>query len=107
MADSLMGQSWPRSWSPLAAGELLCWLGLLFHMAKCTERRSDYWPSFNKFMAQRRWDQIHRFWTFNINTTTRPFPPESSLSQHYLWRKVEPVYSAVRAHSIQAIIPSS
>ena len=64
-----------RSWSDLTVAELLCWLGLLFSMAKgTTVRRSDFWPSFHPFMAKQRWDQIHRYLTFNIDSAVRPLP---------------------------------
>ena len=108
-ADGQMGPlpQYPRSWSPLTKEELLCWLGLLFYMALHSERRrKDYWPVLSPFMKRDRWDQIHRFLTFNINTTNSP-NAEPLPENPPWWHKVEPIYSTVRENCRLAVTPSS
>ncbi len=59
-----------RQWQPLTRGEFLCWLGLLIYMANHIQvRRHKYWSNSDNvvgfFMGKTRWEQIHRFLTFN------------------------------------------
>ncbi|OAL28278.1 hypothetical protein AYO22_02984 [Fonsecaea multimorphosa] len=59
-------------------------------------------------MSQERWEQIHRFLTFNINTTQLPQNEDITLrSQGFLRSRLEPVYSIIRANCQAAIVPSS
>ena len=97
----------PRYWTPLSREELLCWLGLLFYMALHAEkRRSDHWPVLTPFMRQTRWDQIHRFLTFNIETTILPQSKPLPKGRPW-WFRVEPVYSIVRENCHLAVVPPS
>ena len=99
-------QEFARPWTPLSRGELLYWLGLLFYMANHIEvRRHDYWRDstslLTRWMGRNRWEQIHRFLTFNIQSVIDT-PPEAP----WFW-KIEPIYSLVRGNCRAAIIPSS
>jgi hypothetical protein len=51
-----------------------------------------------KFMSQTRWEQIHRFLTFNADSTA---------GDASFFDKVEPVASIVRRNCADAVIPSS
>jgi hypothetical protein len=94
-----------RSWSPITKGELLCWIGLLLYMANHTEkRRKDYWPRLDPFMKQKRWEQIHRFLTFNIVTIT---PLLNKATSKPWWHRVEPIYSTIRSNCRSAVTPST
>jgi hypothetical protein len=98
-----------RKWVPLTRGEFFCWLGLLIYMANYTGMsRQDHWPRLKSFMSQERWEQIHRFLTFNISTTHLPQPPpQPGPSTEPAWFRVEPVYSIIRSNCQEAITPSS
>ena len=38
----------PRKWRPITQGEVLQWLGILFHMGRHIEKyRLDYWRAFS------------------------------------------------------------
>ena len=46
---------WADRWSDITVGELLCWIGILFYMAKGTvARRNDYWPSLSPWISYNR-----------------------------------------------------
>jgi hypothetical protein len=99
-------QKHARRWHPLTYGELLCWLGLLFYMANHTmTRRPDYWSIsggvIREFMSETRWEQIHRYLTFNCDNEAGEGPDSS------FFDKLEPVSSLVRASCRQAALPSS
>ena len=95
-----------REWTNLNTSEFLCWLGLLFTMGiQAQRRRKEHWPAFAVFMSKYRWDQIHRYLTFNIATTTQPPPLPSPTNQY--WSKLEPVYSTVRLNCSRAVTPPS
>ena len=98
-----------RPWSPLCRGELLCWLGLLLYIVNYTgKRRDEQWQYLRRFMSQERWEQIHRFLTFNINTTSLPQnEPLPEASQGFLRSRLEPIYSTIRANCQNAVTPSS
>ena len=100
-------QEFARPWTPLTRGELLCWLGLLFYMANHIEtRRHEYWKSsksiLTQFMGRNRWEQIHRFLSFNIQTVTDTETPGAPW-----FNKIEPLYSTIRNNCRSAITPSS
>ena len=89
----------PRYWRPTTRGEVLQWLGILFHMGRHIEKcRSDYWRIFSWPISKNRWDQIHRFLGFN----TIPSTETSSISH-----KLEPVATIIRNNCRSAVIPPS
>jgi Transposase IS4 len=69
-------------------------------------RRHDHWPDFERYMSKFRWDQIHRFLTFNIESTNLPQNEPQSITTPWFYR-IEPVHSIIRANCIQAVTPSS
>jgi hypothetical protein len=93
-----------RGWSTLSPGEFLTWLGLLFCMGLTVERRrKDHWPGFSRFMSQFRWEQIHRFLTFNMESVQPGiFTPDDPP-----WLKCEPIYSTIRANCVRAVTPAT
>jgi hypothetical protein len=97
----------PRPWETLRPIELLHWLGGLFYMANHTEHnRKAYWESsepgnthqVSRIMTETRWDQIHRFLTFNPQPRT---PNESPFS------RFEPIASAIRRNCQNAVKAST
>jgi hypothetical protein len=98
---------WADRWSDINIGELLCWIGILFYMAKGTAaRRNDYWPILSPWMSHDRWDNIHRYLTFNIDSAFRPQPPFRP-EEGDPWWKVEPIWSTVRRNSQRAVAPAT
>jgi len=98
-------QEYARKWEPLIRGEFLCWLGLLFYMSNHTmTRRDEYWSVsggiLREFMSKNRWEQIHRFLTFNPNLQAGEGPGSS------FFDKLEPVSSMIRMSCRQAALPS-
>src|ERR1700761_703282 len=102
-------QQYARTWSPLTAGELLCWLGILLYIVNYTGKRKDeQWSVLRRFMSHYRWDQIHRFLTFNIATTSHPDSDKLSEQTHsFLRLRLEPVYSIVKSNCQNAVTSSS
>ena len=92
-----------RDWHLLTRGEFLCWLGLLLYMANYIQiRRQDHWLDSQgivaSHMGQKRWEQIHRYLTFN---------PTPSTQHTSFFDKLEPVASMIRTSCQQAVYPSS
>ena len=88
-------QQYARPWEPLTRGEFLCWLGLLFYMCNHTmKRRYEYWLGsggiIREFMSQNRWEQIHRFLTFNPDFDAAYRPGAS------FFDKLEPISSMIK-----------
>lgn len=95
-----------REWKPVHPTEFLQWLGCFFYMANHGERNRDaYWQvsddgtghHMGHKMAKTRWEQIHRFLTFNN------LPSDQKRS---VFDPVEPIASAVRRNCQSAIKPS-
>lgn len=96
-----------RPWNPVQPIDLLRWLGLLFHMANHIEHnRQVYWQvsergtghNLGRWMSRIRWDQIHRFLTFNNASTNQ---------KDSFWAPVEPVASLIRANCQNVVKPST
>jgi hypothetical protein len=103
-ADDLLPNS--RPWTTLRPIELLHWLGGLFYMANHTERnRKAYWErlelgnahQLGQIMTEVRWDQIHRYLTFNPQPRTQNDP---------WFSRVELVASIIR-HNCQNAVKAS
>jgi hypothetical protein len=99
-------QQFAREWVLLTRGELLTWLGLLFYMGNHTmKRRHEYWSVSNsiigEFMGQNRWEQIHRYLTF------QPDFDAAYGSGSSFFNKIEPISSIIKASCRQAALPSS
>jgi hypothetical protein len=106
-SDMGLDPQFARMWHELTRGEFLCWLGLLFYMGfQARKRRCDYWPLFRPFMSQYRWDQIHRYLTFNIAAIITSQSQSLSTNLPW-WFRVEPVYSIVRENCHLAVAPST
>jgi hypothetical protein len=97
----------PRPWKTLRPIELLHWLGGLIYMANHTERnRKAYWEcselgnahQIGQIISETRWDQIHRFLTFN------PQPHHQNESP---FNRVEPVASGIRRNCQNAVKAST
>ena len=65
-----------RPWTPVQPIDILRWLGILFDMANHIEpNRQAYWQVLEygtthhpgRYMSRVRWEQIHRYLTFNIS----------------------------------------
>lgn len=85
----------PRRWTTLRPIELLHWLGGLFYMVNHTEpNRKAYWErselrnahQISQIMTETRWDQIHRFLTFN---------PQPRRQNDPSFNRVEPIASKI------------
>jgi hypothetical protein len=97
----------PRPWSPLSPTEFITWLGGLIYMANHIEpNREAFWNhSFNesvhnlgRWMSKTRWEQIHRFLTFNAT-------PRANHDDW--WSPIEPLASRVRSNCQSAVKPSN
>lgn len=97
----------PRPWTTLRPIELLHWLGGLFYMANHAEpNRKAYWERselgnshrLGQIMTEVRWDQIHRFLTFN------PQPRHQNESP---FNRVEPIASSIRYNCQNAVKAST
>lgn len=93
----------PRPWKPVQPTELLHYLGVLFYMANHYEaNRKAYWDTseegpghhLGQYVAETRWDQIHRFWSFNKTPTTPDDP---------WYTAVEPIASIIRTNCQNAV----
>ena len=96
-----------RLWTTLRPIELLHWLGGLFYMANHTERnRKAYWErselgnahQLGQIMTEVRWDQIHRYLTFNPQPRTQNDP---------WFSRVEPIASTIRQNCQNAVKAST
>jgi hypothetical protein len=92
-----------RLWHPLTYGEFLCWLGILLYMANNSKaRRYEHWSTSDSFIAsfmgRQRWEQIHRYLTFNTDQDA------GTLS---FFDKLEPIASMIRLSCEQAASPST
>src|ERR1700709_308955 len=72
------------------------------------KRKDEQWFSLSRFMSHYRWDQIHRYLTFNTATTLHPDHDEFAEQPYgFLRLRLEPVYSIIKTNCQQAITTSS
>ena len=94
-----------RSWTPIQLINILRWLGILFYMANHIEpNRQAYWQvleygtthHLGRYMSRIRWEQIHRYLTFNISPTDK---------KKSWFAPVEPIASIIRANCQNTVKP--
>lgn len=70
-------------------------------------RRSDFWPKFSVFMSQWRWDQIHLYLTFHIDTVKDIRGDNSSANDASAHWRLEPMWSTIRNNCRSAVTPAT
>lgn len=92
-----------RVWQPVQPIDILRWLGILFYMANHLEpNRQSYWQvseqgtghHLGQWMSRIRWEQIHRFLTFN---------PQPITLKDSFFTRLEPVASIIRTNCQNAV----